>query len=238
MKRIEAEDPARHLAGIEEPPQGQSDRLAEKVQLRSYRPNAATCRPGARKRSRTQSGVYVLLHRGRLYGRSLRGTATGSPDKGFELMWNAGTHGTRSSTKESTVGGASPRTGFSASEASDFTSPSQVLMPKKRPIGRTRKLRVEVPMPAEQRQLEDYQKQVTAHHSVPVFHRARKTFLTTRRRARCPRRSPTTAVVDDYSTRDEPAGDAAPNRDRRGTARRAIRPRPRMDVQRPSLLAI
>jgi hypothetical protein len=116
MRRIEAEDPGRHLAGLEHRLKGK-DRLTEKVTF-----------------DVAKKGVTVEQALGNVKD-AIRYALCYPDNRYTEGVVAVGTRGTRSSTKESTAGGASPAM---ASYSRSSSTRRRVSTPRKRRTGPTR----------------------------------------------------------------------------------------------------
>ena len=130
MKRIEAEDPDRHLAGLENRLKGK-DRLAEKAIFDVRKKGVTVDQAVANVKDVIR---YTFRYPEGSYTAGVYADCDRLADHGLNSS-NGGTHGTRSSTKESTAGGELPQ----AANCSSFSFiPEQASTPKKRLTGRTR----------------------------------------------------------------------------------------------------
>ena len=159
MERIEAEDPERHLAGLENRLKGK-DRLAEKVNFDVQKKGVSVDQAIANVKDAIR---YTFCYAEDAYTEGVHADCNRLADKGFELVERR-----NSWDKEQYKGVNSwwrvPATGHRF-ELQFHTQSS--LDAKEETHWAYEKLRVEAPMPAEQRQLEDYQKQVTARVRIP-----------------------------------------------------------------------
>jgi hypothetical protein len=158
MKRIEAEDPERRLAGLEHSLKGK-DRLIEKVaKMANELGHPVEHAIGLVK----DTIRYTFCYTEALYANGVDADCERLQDAGFQLIdrensWTAEQYkGINSRWRE-------PESG-QLFEVQFHTQPS--LNAKEETHWAYEKLRVGVPTPAEQRDLEDFQKQVTA--SIPV----------------------------------------------------------------------
>jgi hypothetical protein len=158
MRRIEAEDPDRHLAGLENRLKGR-DRLAEKI-VKTVNERGHTvgeafglvkdairytfCYPDARYTDGVHADCARLEHAG--FERVDRENSwTKEQYKGINSRWRVPENGQLFEVQFHTA---------ASLEAKEITHPAY------------EKLRIGVPTPAEQRELEDFQKRITA--SVPI----------------------------------------------------------------------
>jgi len=159
MKRIEAEDPARRLAGLEHSLKGK-DRLTEKVsKIVNERGHSADQAIGLVK----DSIRYTFCYPEARYAVGVDADCERLRNAGFQLVdrensWTAEQYkGINSRWRE-------PQTG-QLFEVQFHTQ--QSLDAKEETHWAYEKLRVGVPTPAEQRDLEDFQKRITARIEVP-----------------------------------------------------------------------
>ena len=159
MKRIEAEDPERHLAGLENRLKGK-DRLAEKVNFDVQKKGVSVDQAIANVKDAIR---YTFCYTEDAYTEGVYADCNRLADKGFELMerrnsWDKEQYKGVNSWWRVPANGQRFELQFHTQSSLDA---------KEETHWAYEKLRVEVPMPAEQRQLEDYQKQVTARVRIP-----------------------------------------------------------------------
>jgi hypothetical protein len=159
MRRIEAEDPERHLAGLENSLKGK-DRLVEKVNFDVQKKGVTVDQAIANVKDAIR---YTFCYAEDAYAEGVYADCDRLADRGFELAerrnawvkeqykglnswWRVPANGQRFEVQFHT------QASLDAKEASHWAY---------------EKLRVGVPTPAEQRELEDYQKQVTARVPIP-----------------------------------------------------------------------
>jgi hypothetical protein len=159
MKRIEAEDPERHLAGIENSLKGK-DRLAEKVNFDVQKKGVTVDQAIANVKDTIR---YTLCYAEDAYTEGVYMDCDRLTDQGFELVerrnsWDKEQYkGINSWWRVPTMG--------QRFELQFHTQSS--LDAKEETHWAYEKLRVGVPTAAEQRELEDYQKRITARVPIP-----------------------------------------------------------------------
>jgi hypothetical protein len=159
MKRIEAEDPERHLAGIENSLKGK-DRLAEKVNFDVQKKGVTVDQAIANVKDTIR---YTLCYAEDAYTEGVYMDCARLTDQGFELVerrnsWDKEQYkGINSWWRVPTIG--------QRFELQFHTQSS--LDAKEETHWAYEKLRVGVPTAAEQRELEDYQKRITARVPTP-----------------------------------------------------------------------
>jgi hypothetical protein len=159
MKRIEAEDPERHLAGIENSLKGK-DRLAEKVNFDVQKKGITVDQAIANVKDTIR---YTLCYAEDAYTEGVYMDCDRLTDQGFELVerrnsWDKEQYkGINSWWRVPTMG--------QRFELQFHTQSS--LDAKEETHWAYEKLRVGVPTAAEQRELEDYQKRITARVPIP-----------------------------------------------------------------------
>jgi hypothetical protein len=159
MKRIEAEDPERHLAGIENSLKGK-DRLAEKVNFDVQKKWVTVDQAIANVKDTIR---YTLCYAEDAYTEGVYMDCDRLTDQGFELVerrnsWDKEQYkGINSWWRVPTMG--------QRFELQFHTQPS--LDAKEETHWAYEKLRVGVPTAVEQRELEDYQKRITARVPIP-----------------------------------------------------------------------
>jgi hypothetical protein len=159
MRRIEAEDPSRHLAGLEHRLKGK-DRLAEKIEKtvneRGHTVGQAfglvkdairytLCYPDDRYTDGVNADCTRLEHAG-FEGVDRENSWTKEQYKGVNSRWRVPENGQLFEVQFHTP---------ASLEAKEITHPAY------------EKLRIGVPTPAEQRALEDFQKRITAAVPIP-----------------------------------------------------------------------
>lgn len=159
MKRIEAEDPDRHLAGLENSLKGK-DRLAEKVTFDVQKKGVTADQAVANVKDAIR---YTFCYSEHAYTEGVYADCTRLTDNGFELVER------RNSWDEEQYKGINSRWRVPANdqlfELQFHTQAS--LDAKEETHWAYEKLRVGVPTPTEQRELEDYQKRITARVPIP-----------------------------------------------------------------------
>ena len=159
MKRIEAEDPERHLAGLENSLKGM-DRLTEKVTFDVQKKGVTVDQAVANVKDAIR---YTFCYSEHAYTAGVYMDCDRLTDAGFELVER------RNSWDKEQYKGVNSRWRVPANgqmfELQFHTQAS--LDAKEETHWAYEKLRVGVPTPAEQRELEDYQKRVTARVPVP-----------------------------------------------------------------------
>jgi hypothetical protein len=159
MKRIEAEDPERHLAGIENSLEGK-DRLAEKVNFDVQKKGVTVDQAIANVKDTIR---YTLCYAEDAYTEGVYMDCDRLTDQGFELVerrnsWDKEQYkGINSWWRVPTMG--------QRFELQFHTQSS--LDAKEETHWAYEDLRVGVPTAAEQRELEDYQKRITARVPIP-----------------------------------------------------------------------
>jgi hypothetical protein len=159
MKRIEAEDPERHLAGIENSLKGK-DRLAEKVNFDVQKKGVTVDQAIANVKDTIR---YTLCYAEDAYTEGVSMDCDRLTDQGFELVerrnsWDKEQYkGINSWWRVPTMG--------QRFELQFHTQSS--LDAKEETHWAYEKLRVGVPTAAKQRELEDYQKRITARVPIP-----------------------------------------------------------------------
>ena len=159
MKRIEAEDPGRHLAGLENSLKGM-DRLAEKVTLDMRKKGVAVDQAVANVKDAIR---YTFCYSEYAYAEGVYADCDRLTDAGFELVecrnsWDREQYKGVNSRWRVPVNGQMFELQFHTQASLDA---------KEETHWAYERLRVGVPTPAEQRELEDYQKRVTARVPVP-----------------------------------------------------------------------
>jgi hypothetical protein len=159
MKRIEAEDPDRHLAGLENSLKGK-DRLAEKVTFDVQKKGVTAEQAVANVKDAIR---YTFCYSEHAYTEGVYADCARLNDNGFELVER------RNSWDKEQYKGINSRWRVSANdqlfELQFHTQAS--LDAKEETHWAYEKLRVGVPTPTEQRELEDYQKRITARVPIP-----------------------------------------------------------------------
>lgn len=159
MKRIEAEDPDRHLAGLENSLKGR-DRLTEKVIFDVQKKGVAAEQAVANVKDAIR---YTFCYSEDAYTEGVFTDCDRLADKGFELVE------LRNSWNKEQYKGINSRWRIPANgqlfELQFHTQAS--LDAKEETHWAYEKLRVGVPTPADQRELEDYQTRITARVPVP-----------------------------------------------------------------------
>jgi hypothetical protein len=159
MKRIEAEDPERHLAGLENSLKGK-DRLAEKVNFDVQKKGVTVDQAVANVKDAIR---YTFCYPEDAYTEGVYADCDRLTDTGFELVER------RNSWDKEQYKGINSRWRVPADgqllELQFHTQAS--LDAKEETHWAYEKLRAGVPTPAEQRELEDYQKRITARVPIP-----------------------------------------------------------------------
>jgi hypothetical protein len=159
MKRIEAEDPERHLAGLENSLKGK-DRLAEKVNFDVQKKGVTVDQAVANVKDAIR---YTFCYPEDAYTEGVYADCDRLTDTGFELVER------RNSWDKEQYKGINSRWRVPADgqllELQFHTQAS--LDAKEETHWAYEKLRAGVPTPAEQRELEDYQKRMTARVPIP-----------------------------------------------------------------------
>jgi hypothetical protein len=159
MKRIEAEDPDRHLAGLENSLKGK-DRLAEKVTFDVQKKRVTVEQAVANVKDTIR---YTFCYSEHTYTEGVYTDCGRLADNGFELVER------RNSWDKEQYKGINSRwrvpTNGQLFELQFHTQAS--LDAKEETHWAYEKLRVGVPTPTEQRELEDYQKRITAQVPIP-----------------------------------------------------------------------
>lgn len=159
MKRIEAADPDRHLAGLENRLKGK-DRLTEKVNLDVLKKGVTVDQAVANVKDAIR---YTFCYSEDAYTASVYADCDRLTDYGFELVER------RNSWDNEQYKGMNSRWREPASgqlfELQFHTQAS--LDAKEETHWAYEKLRVGVPTPTEQRELENYQTQITARVAIP-----------------------------------------------------------------------
>ena len=159
MKRIETEDPDRHLAGLENSLKGK-DRLAEKVTFDVKKKGVAVEQAVANVKDAIR---YTFCYSEHAYTEGVYADCARLADNGFELVER------RNSWDKEQYKGINSRWQVSANgqlfELQFHTQAS--LNAKEETHWAYEKLRVGVPTPTEQRELEDYQERITARVPIP-----------------------------------------------------------------------
>ncbi len=159
MKRIEAEDPDRHLAGLENSLKGK-DRLAEKVTFDVQKKGSTVEQAVANVKDAIR---YTFCYSEHAYTDGVYADCARLTDNGFELVEQ------RNSWDKEQYKGINSRWRVPANgqlfELQFHTQAS--LDAKEETHWAYEKLRVGVPTPTEQRELEDYQKRITARVPIP-----------------------------------------------------------------------
>jgi hypothetical protein len=159
MKRIEAEDPERHLAGLENSLKGK-DRLAEKVTFDVQKKGVTVDQAVANVKDAIR---YTFCYSEDAYAEGVYTDCDRLADTGFELVER------RNSWDKEQYKGINSRWRVTEnSQLFELQFHTQAsLDAKEETHWAYEKLRVGVPTPAEQRELEDYQEQVTARVPIP-----------------------------------------------------------------------
>jgi hypothetical protein len=159
MKRIEAEDPERHLAGLENSLKGK-DRLAEKINFDVEKKGVTIDQAIANVKDAIR---YTFCYSEDAYTDGVCADGDRLADTGFELVER------RNSWDKEQYKGINSRWRVPADgqvfELQFHTQAS--LDAKEETHWAYEKLRAGVPTPAEQRELEDYQKRITARVPIP-----------------------------------------------------------------------
>lgn len=159
MKRIEAEDPERHLAGLENSLKGK-DRLAEKINFDVQKKGVTIDQAIANVKDAIR---YTFCYSEDAYTDGVHTDCDRLADTGFELVER------RNSWDKEQYKGINTRWRVPADgqvfELQFHTRAS--LDAKEETHWAYEKLRAGVPTPAEQRELEDYQKRITARVPIP-----------------------------------------------------------------------
>ena len=159
MKRIEAADPDRHLAGLENSLKGK-DRLAEKVIFDVQKKGVTVNQAVANVKDAIR---YTFCYSEEAYTAGVHAECDRLVDHGFELIER------RNSWDREQYKGINSRWRVPASdqlfELQYHTQAS--LDAKEETHWAYEKLRVGVPTPTEQRELEDYQTRITARVPIP-----------------------------------------------------------------------
>jgi hypothetical protein len=159
MKRIEAEDPERHLAGLEFRLKGR-DRLAEKADFDVQKKGVTVDQAIANVKDAIR---YTFCYCEDAYTEGVYADCERLTDTGFELVER------RNSWDKEQYKGVNSRWRVPADgqlfELQFHTQAS--LDAKEETHWAYEKLRAGVPTPAEQRELEDYQKRITARVPIP-----------------------------------------------------------------------
>jgi hypothetical protein len=159
MKRIEAEDPDRHLVGLENSLKGK-DRLTEKVTFDVQKKGVTVDQAVANVKDAIR---YTFCYSEDAYAEGVHADCDRLTDHGFELVER------RNSWEKEQYKGINSRWRVSANgqlfELQFHTQAS--LDTKEETHWAYEKLRVGVPTPTEQRELEDYQTQTTSRVPIP-----------------------------------------------------------------------
>lgn len=159
LKRIEAEDPERHLAGLENSVKG-IDRFTEKVTFDVRKKGVTVDQAVANVKDAIR---YTFCYSEYAYTEGIYADCDRLTDAGFELVelrnsWDKEQYKGVNSRWRVPVNGQMFELQFHTRASLDA---------KEETHWAYEKLRVGVPTPAEQRELEDYQKRVTARVPVP-----------------------------------------------------------------------
>lgn len=159
MKRIEADDPDRHLAGLQNSLKGM-DRITEKVTLDVQKKGVTVDQAIANVKDAIR---YTFCYSECAYTEGVYADCDRLTDAGFELVerrnsWDKEQYKGVNSRWRVPVNGQMFEVQFHTQASLDA---------KEETHWAYEKLRVGVPTPAEQRELEDYQKRVTARVPVP-----------------------------------------------------------------------